>query len=259
MYDYFDRINGYGAPGIILTIFLYIILTFLNFFLMYYYLIFVHMGGRVIDIYQRLSGNVQHFFMPHDNEVSLNYLKWVCAKALRFNHRVTNFQEDVIDEKGKKQKVHFIHVYKFSKDTHDLYSYRSFIRDYDGSIKEMNITKKVLTEDLKDGITGNLPPRVGRQRYFREDHYDLSSERHENEDDEDKKSEDEKKSDDESPLKKSMDSKMMFREELSQRNSLRKDDSHSDSNDDNLISNQIDSSPEMKRRKQKEDHNDSED
>ena len=101
MYDYFDRTSGNGPPGIILTIFTYIILTFLNLLVLYYYLIFVHMGGRVIDIYQRLSGNVQHFFLPHDNEVSLNYLKWVCAKALRFNYRVTNYQENVIDEKGK--------------------------------------------------------------------------------------------------------------------------------------------------------------
>ena len=101
MYAYFNRTNGNGPPGIILTIFVYVILTFVNLTVLYYYLIFVHMGGRVIDIYQRLSGNVQHFFLPHDNEVSLNYLKWVCAKALRFNYRVTNYKEDVVDEKGK--------------------------------------------------------------------------------------------------------------------------------------------------------------
>jgi hypothetical protein len=101
MYEYFKRTNGNGPPGIILTIFVYVILTFVNLTVLYYYLIFVHMGGRVIDIYQRLSGNVQHFFLPHDNEVSLNYLKWVCAKALRFNYRVTNYQEEVVDEKGK--------------------------------------------------------------------------------------------------------------------------------------------------------------
>jgi len=190
------------------------------------------MGGRVIDIYQRLSGNVQHFFLPHDNEVSLNYLRWVCAKALRFNYRVTNFQEEVIDEKGKKQKVHFVHVYKFHKETRDLYSYRSFIRDYDGSIKEMNITKKVLTDDLKDGITGNLPPRAGRQRYFREDHYDLSEDK--------KDEEDEKKSDDDSPLKKSMDSKLLFRDDIgSHRESHH--DRQSDDHSDVLISNQMES------------------
>ena len=241
MYDYFDRTNDNGPPGIILTVFTYIILTFLNLLVLYYYLIFVHMGGRVIDIYQRLSGNVQHFFLPHDNEVSLNYLKWVCAKALRFNYRVTNFQEDVIDEKGKRKKVHFIHVYKFHRETHELYSYRSFIRDYDGAIKEMNITKKILTDDLKDGITGNLPPRPDRQRYFREDHYDLSSENKKNESDE----EDEKKSGEDSPLKKSMDSKLLLKEDVQLHNESAKEDQNSD-NEDVLISNRMDSSPEVK-------------
>jgi hypothetical protein len=231
MYDYFDRTNGYGTPGIILTIFAYIVLTFINLTLMYYYLIFIHMGGRVIDIYQRLSGNVQHFFLPHDSEVSLNYLKWVCAKALRFNHRVTNFQEEVIDEKGKKQKVHFVHVYKFDKNTHDLYSYRSFIRDYDGAIKEMNIKKTVLNEEMKDGITGNLPHRPDRQRYVREEYSNWTSEEKEPEEEELKAG-----SGDDSPLKKSMDSKLLLRDDIhSHRGSGNED------NDDNLISNQMES------------------
>lgn len=70
--------------------------------------------------------------------------------------------------------VHFIHVYKFDKETHELFTHRSFIRDYDGSIREVHILKKILDAGAKEGIVGNLPPRPDRQRYFREQHYDLS-------------------------------------------------------------------------------------
>ena len=77
MYYYYDRKDANGWPGFAITIFIYVVLLFINCSLLYYYLIFVHMGGRVIDIYLRLSGNVNHFFLPHDDEVSLNYLKWV--------------------------------------------------------------------------------------------------------------------------------------------------------------------------------------
>jgi hypothetical protein len=77
LYEYYKARDANGWPGMALTIFIYIVLLFLNLSLMYYYLIFIHMGGRVIDIYHRLSGNVNHFFLPHDDEISLTYLKWV--------------------------------------------------------------------------------------------------------------------------------------------------------------------------------------
>lgn len=149
--------------------------------------------------------------------------------------------------RANKRKVHFVHLYKFHKETHELYSYRSFIRDYDGAIKEMNITKKILTDDLTDGITGNLPPRQGRQRYFREDHYNLSSENKEAESDEE-----DKKSGDDSPLKKSMDSKFLLKEDMQSHRS-HSNNGQSDDNDDALISNHMDSqSPDNRHRDEEE-------
>ena len=61
-----------------------------NSFLFYFYLIWIHMNGRVIDLYIRLNGDINAFFIPRDDEVSINYLKWVCHKAVKHNHRVTN-------------------------------------------------------------------------------------------------------------------------------------------------------------------------
>ena len=35
----------------------------------YYYLLHVHMGGRMLDLYRRLHSPASHFFIPHDYEV----------------------------------------------------------------------------------------------------------------------------------------------------------------------------------------------
>ena len=171
LYYYYNKIDGNGWPGLIITVFIYILLTFINLSLLYYYLIFIHMGGRVIDIYQRLSGNVNHFFLPHDDEISLTYLKWVCAKAMKFNHRVEKYDNKVVDEKGREVQVRFINVYKFHKETHELYSFRSFIRDYDGAIREIHIKNKVLERENQEGITYNLPANPQRENFDRERYF----------------------------------------------------------------------------------------
>ena len=88
---------------------------------------------------------------------------------------MTNTTEQVTDENGKLRDVHFIHIYKFDKETHELYTYRSFIRDYDGAIREMHVKKKYLTEEQKQDIIGVPPQHPHRQEFFRGDHYDLSS------------------------------------------------------------------------------------
>ena len=43
------------------------------------------MNGWVIDLYYRLSGDINAFFVPRDDELSINYLKWVCHKAIKKN------------------------------------------------------------------------------------------------------------------------------------------------------------------------------
>jgi hypothetical protein len=88
--------------GIVLTTFVYAFLLFLNISLFYFYLVFIHMNGRVIDLYYRLSGDINSFFIPKDDEVPLNYLKWVCHKAIKKNQRVTVEQDTVLDHRGKE-------------------------------------------------------------------------------------------------------------------------------------------------------------
>jgi len=116
LYNYYLKRDGKGTVGIVLQAFIYMFLFFLNAILFYNYLIFIHMNGRVIDLYIRLNGDIDAFFVPKDEEVSLNYLKWVCHKALKMNQRVTNDRKMHLDEKGQPKEVCFIHVYKFEKE-----------------------------------------------------------------------------------------------------------------------------------------------
>ncbi len=71
--------------GVIVTILIYAALFILNSFIFYNYLVFMHMEGRIIDIYTRVTADAGYFFIPFDNEVSARYLRWVITKAKRDN------------------------------------------------------------------------------------------------------------------------------------------------------------------------------
>jgi hypothetical protein len=65
-YNWYLKKEGNGFVGMYLTFFIFFALTILNGFLLYYYMIFVHMNGRILDLYKRLSGSSTTFFVPKD-------------------------------------------------------------------------------------------------------------------------------------------------------------------------------------------------
>jgi hypothetical protein len=73
-YNYYYKKQSNGLVGIYLTIFTMFGLMTLNALIFYQYMIFVHMNGRILDLYKRLSGSMKSFFIPHDNEISLKYI-----------------------------------------------------------------------------------------------------------------------------------------------------------------------------------------
>ena len=85
LYNYYNAANGDGLLGVLITVLLYTGLTLLNTFLYYNYLVFVHVEGRLIDVYTRITADLSHFFIPYDNEVSARYLRWVIYKIQREN------------------------------------------------------------------------------------------------------------------------------------------------------------------------------
>ena len=81
LYWHFDQLEGSGAVGIFLTLFLYTFTTFTVLSCFYMYFLRVHMNGRLIDIYHRLKSPEDKFFLPHDMEISNEELGYVCRKA----------------------------------------------------------------------------------------------------------------------------------------------------------------------------------
>jgi hypothetical protein len=127
-YNYYFKKNGSGLVGIYLTIFAIFGLIVLNSFIFYNYMIFVHMNGRILDLYKRLSGSMKSFFIPHDNEVSLKYIQWVVERAKRKNFILSSARQNVTDRKGKERQIQFIHIYKYTSDNAITRS-RMFVKD----------------------------------------------------------------------------------------------------------------------------------
>ena len=78
---FYGKTNEYHI-GIIILVLMYIFFFLINSFLFYCYMVFLHMEGRLIDIYIRVTALSTHFFVPYDNEVSLRRLtrlKWLAA------------------------------------------------------------------------------------------------------------------------------------------------------------------------------------
>lgn len=81
MERYYSTTENNGAVGIVLTIFLYVQMMVMSSFLMYHYVIRLHMNGRMMDVYYRLHGKEGNFFLPHDAEISLSRFKDLAEKA----------------------------------------------------------------------------------------------------------------------------------------------------------------------------------
>lgn len=81
LYWHFDRLENNGVIGIFLLVFLYLLVSFLTLACLYLFFLKVHKNGLLIDVYHRLSGSEEVFFVPRDMEVSNHELHWVCRKA----------------------------------------------------------------------------------------------------------------------------------------------------------------------------------
>jgi hypothetical protein len=148
MYNYFERAEGNGVVGALLTIFLYAGLTGLCVFIFYNYFLFLHMNGRLLDIYMRLNGGEERFFVPHDGEVSKRYLEWVCYKAKNYHSMngdtrkvcVFNYQMfDGFNLSVTKTAIHVL-IYTVGNDrSRELY--RHFLRLPDGAITELSLNE----------------------------------------------------------------------------------------------------------------------
>ncbi|KAJ8277543.1 hypothetical protein GJAV_G00076420 [Gymnothorax javanicus] len=81
LYWHFHRTENSGTTGILITLFLYAVLFLFSITILYTYFLRLHNDGRMLDIFQRLHGKEEDFFIPHDLELSNQELSYIVKKA----------------------------------------------------------------------------------------------------------------------------------------------------------------------------------
>lgn len=144
LYVRFLAQEGSGLVGIIMTLIIYAALTCVSLVCVYAYLLHVHMNGRMLDVYRRVHGQEDDFFVPHDGEIGLPDLRAICEQARRwkgprgaqrkvFVHEYT--LTDPLDPGFEEKSVH-VAVYTMELDgARELH--RHFLKSHDGAVIEL--------------------------------------------------------------------------------------------------------------------------
>lgn len=144
LYVRFLAQEGSGLVGIIMTLIIYAALTCVSLVCVYTYMLHVHMNGRMLDVYRRVHGQEDDFFVPHDGEIGLPDLRAICEQARRwkgprgaqrkvFVHEYT--LTDPLDPSFEEKSVH-VAVYTMELDgARELH--RHFLKSHDGAVIEL--------------------------------------------------------------------------------------------------------------------------
>jgi hypothetical protein len=134
--------EGSGITGLLITLIMYVTTTVMSSFLLYEYFIFVHKDGDILDLYRRINGYQEEFFIPNDYEITRDELFSICASAKKYRKGdstrkviIKDFIEtDKKDEKYMKNQRHF-GIYDVKGESKSLY--RHFVLSHDGTIIEI--------------------------------------------------------------------------------------------------------------------------
>ncbi|CAD5113719.1 DgyrCDS2883 [Dimorphilus gyrociliatus] len=105
LYWTFQRIEGSGLAGIFITVLLYAFTCFAAGAIVYMYFLRLHNNGRMLDIYWRLHGEEDVFFIPYDLEISNHELSYLVKKAEQWR-----------GEEGERRKV-AVYDYVWEEET----------------------------------------------------------------------------------------------------------------------------------------------
>ena len=145
LYQYYLTKDGNGVSGIFMTILLTLMLVTISVVMFYFYVIKIHMNGRILDVHYRLHGGASLFYIPHDLEISVRELRWILIKARRWvgmggqKRKVAVSKFKVRDplRPAKQQDVSiYIAIYTQSLNG-DIELFRHFLRNPSGSIVEI--------------------------------------------------------------------------------------------------------------------------
>jgi len=81
LYWHFFKAQGDGLAGIFLPLFLYTFTSFFAAAILYMYFLRLHNNGRLLDVYWRLHGRDDQYFLPYDLEISNQELSYIVRKA----------------------------------------------------------------------------------------------------------------------------------------------------------------------------------
>ncbi|ELU07382.1 hypothetical protein CAPTEDRAFT_226170 [Capitella teleta] len=110
LYWHFYRAEGSGLAGIFITLFLYVFTCFATGCFLYMYFLRLHNNGRMLDIYWRLHGDEDMFFVPYDLEMSNQELAFVAKKAEQWRgedgeRRKVAVYDYIWEEENAEEKV----------------------------------------------------------------------------------------------------------------------------------------------------------
>ncbi|KAL0485723.1 hypothetical protein AKO1_003286, partial [Acrasis kona] len=78
------RTEQHGVYGVLTTVMIYGWAFLLTSFLLYYFILYVFMNGQIIDIFRRLHGDEEKFYVPNDHQVSQAEMLFAVDKSLRY-------------------------------------------------------------------------------------------------------------------------------------------------------------------------------
>jgi hypothetical protein len=144
LYYRFLRTEGSGVVGVILTMFVYAVEMLLAAFLLYAFLVNLHLDGRMLDLYRRIHAPDEAFSQPLDLEISLAELKWIISRSKRWDRNAKAVRRvavceyvltDPLDASFREVTQHLVVYTSTLGGSRELY--RHFLRIPDGTLVEV--------------------------------------------------------------------------------------------------------------------------
>ena len=138
---YFEQNASSNFYGPVITFLIYFALIGNCAFIVYNYLVYIHMNGRILDTYKRINCLENEFMVPYDAEVGEKYLRWVIKKAHKYKTIEGETRKVAVanyTEKRKSESYSHIAIYNVGKGRS---LYRHFMKLPNGAIIELTTNR----------------------------------------------------------------------------------------------------------------------
>ncbi len=155
LYNLWQIQEGSGVAGVIFTLLIYACLTVASLAVVYYYLLKIHMNGRMFDIHPRLHSDDDVWHIPDDMEISAQVLQYIISKSYKWRGfqgtkrqiAVTKYTvRDHLDPTFNEETIHLA-IYNVTLTTGERDMYRHFVKYHDGSIRELFEAEDIASDE----------------------------------------------------------------------------------------------------------------